>query len=166
MAVLIAIPILGGLAIIQSAIVSMMPLLLGSADLVMIAILAWALQDHTETIWQWSLIGGIIMSFVSGITFGVYIGAYLIATMTARLIRRRVWKVPFLGMLAATFLGTLFVHLASWLSRWLTGVYIPLDQVFNLITLPSILINLIIAVPAFFLMRDLAGWLYPEEIEV
>ena len=166
MAILIAIPILGGLAILQSSIVSALPVLLGTADLVLVAILAWSLQDRNQAVWEWSLIGGIIMTFVSGLPFGVYILAYLLATLFGRLIRHRVWQVPFLGMLGATFMGTMFVHTIAWFSRWLTGVNIQIEQSFNLIILPSLLLNLLLSVPAYFGFRDLAGWLYPEEIEV
>jgi len=166
MALIIALPILGGLVILQSAILSSMPLLMGTPDLVLITILAWSLQDRVETVWQWSFMGGLIMSFVSGLPFGTYLLAYLAATMAARLIRRRLWKGPFMGMLAVTFIGTVIVQGASWLARWLTGVSIPMEQVLNLITIPSLLLNLILAIPAYYVMRDIAGWLYPEEIVV
>ena len=166
MAVLIAIPILGGLALIQSAIVSRMPLIQGTADLILVTIIAWALQERIRGYWQWSIIGGGIITFMSALPVGIYIGAYLGATFLARLISRRVWKVPFLGMLAATFLGTLLLNIVAWLSRWLTGVFIPIDQALNLIVIPGILLNLVLAVPVYYVVKDLAAWLYPEEIEV
>jgi Na+/phosphate symporter len=165
MAVLIAIPILGGLALIQSAIVSRMPLILGTADLVLITIIAWALQERIKGYWQWSIIGGGIITFMSALPVGIYIGAYLGATFLARLISRRVWKVPFLGMLVATFLGTLLLNVTAWLSRWLLGVFIPIDQALNLVVIPGILLNMVLAVPVYFVVKDLAAWLYPEEIE-
>jgi rod shape-determining protein MreD len=166
MALIIALPILGGLVILQSAVLSSMTLLHGTADLVMITILAWSLQDRVKTIWQWCLIAGIMMSFISGLPFGTYLGAYLIAIMIARFIHQRIWKGPFLGMLMVTFIGTLLVHGISWLARWISGVYIPFDQVLNLIIIPSLLLNIILAIPIYYAIRDLAGWLYPGEIVV
>jgi hypothetical protein len=165
MIVLMAIPILGVLAIVQSAIVSAMPLLFGAADLILVTILAWAMQDKSKAVWQWSIIGGGIMTFMSAMPVGVYIGGYLVVALAASLIRRKVWKVPFLGMLAVTFLGTLLMLILSWLARWLSGVYISIGQAFNLVILPSMLLNLLLSVPAYFVMKDLAGWLYPKEIE-
>ncbi len=166
MALLISIPILGGLAIIQSAVLSGIPLLLGTSDLVLVVLLAWALQDEVRNPWQWSLIGGGIMTLLSGLPIGVYLATYLGATFIARYIRRRVWKLPFIGMLTATFLGTIFVQFVSWLARWATGVSIPIDTVLTTIVLPSLLLNLLLTVPIFYLIKDLAQRLYPKEIEV
>ena len=104
------------------------------------------------------------MTILSGLALGVYLVAYLGATFIASIIRRRIWKVPFIGMLTAVFVGTLLVQVLSWLSRWVTGVYIPIEQVLISIILPSTLLNLLVAVPAYFVLKDLAYRLYPEEI--
>ena len=69
-------------------------------------------------------------------------------------------------MLVATFLGTLVTQGLALGALRLTGDPLPILQAFNLITLPSILLNLILAIPAYALLGDLAGWLYPEELEV
>lgn len=166
MALLISIPILAALAMIQSAIVSKVPLLLGTTDLVLVALVAWALQDRVKNGWQWSLVGGGIMTALSGLPFGAYLAAYLSAGFIAAFIRRRIWKVPFLGMLTAIFISTMLTQVLSWLSRWVTGNYIPVEQVFVLIILPSTLLNLMVAVPAYFVLKDLAHRIYPDEIEV
>lgn len=155
----------GILAILQSTIVSSMPLLKGTADLFLLFIVAWALQDRVETAWQWCLIGGLLASVYSGLPFGVFILAYLICVGIARLIKRRIWKAPFLAMLAATFVSTIIVQILALVSRIITGVNIPIIDMLNLILLPSILLNLILAIPVFSIMRDMANWLYPEELE-
>ena len=165
MALLISIPILAGLGMIQSAVISKVPLLLGTTDLVLVALVAWALQEKVKQPWQWSLIGGVIMTILSGLPIGVYLVAYLGAVFIAAFIRRRIWKVPFLGMLTAIFIVTMLSQVISWLSRWFTGVLIPIDQALVFVMLPSILLNLLVAVPAYFMLKDLASRLYPEEIE-
>jgi biotin transporter BioY len=91
--------------------------------------------------------------------------AYLIATGIARILKRRVWKAPFLAMLAATFLGTLVVQLVSLVARLVTGVNIPMTSALNLILIPGLLLNLLLAIPVYSIVHDLAGWLYPEELE-
>jgi len=162
---LIGLLLFGILAIIQSTIVSSMPLLKGTADLFLLFIIAWALQDRVESAWQWCLIGGLLASIYSGLPFGVFIIAYLICVGIARLLKRRIWKAPFLAMLAATFISTIIVMLISLVARLLTGVDIPIMDMLNLILLPSVLLNLILAIPVFSIMRDVAAWLYPEELE-
>lgn len=162
---LIGVLLFGILAILQSTIVSTMPLLKGTADLFLLFIIAWSLQDRVESAWQWCLIGGLLASLYSGLTFGVYILAYLICVGITRLIKRRIWKAPFLAMLVATFISTIIVQVLSLVSRLITGVNIPIIEMLNLILLPSLLLNLILAIPVFSIMHDMASWLYPERLE-
>jgi rod shape-determining protein MreD len=163
---LVGLILFGILAIIQSTIVSTMPLLNGTADLFLLFIVAWALQDRVDSALQWCLIGGIYASLYSALPFGTYIIAYIVCVGIAILLKRRIWKAPFLAMLAATFICTLVVQFISLGSRLITGVSMPMVSVLNLILLPSLLLNLILAIPVFSIMHDMANWLYPEELEV
>jgi rod shape-determining protein MreD len=143
-----------------------MQILNGTADLILLFIIAWALQDRVESAWQWSIIGGFFASLYSGLPFGLFVIAYIIATGITRILKRRIWKAPYLAMLAATFMGTLVVQLISLVARLVMGVNIPMTSALNLIILPGILLNLILAIPIYSIMHDVAGWLYPEKIEV
>jgi rod shape-determining protein MreD len=162
---LVGMILFGILAILQSTIVSRMQLINGTADLILLFIVAWALQDKVESAWQWCVIGGLFASFYSALPFGTLVFGYLIATSIARTLKRRVWKAPYLAMLAATFIGTLVLQLVSLSARLLTGVNIPIISTLNIIFLPGLLLNLILAIPVYSIMRDVAGWLYPEELE-
>jgi rod shape-determining protein MreD len=156
----------GLLVIVQSTLVSRMPLLQGTPDLILLFILAWSLQDRVKSAWQWCLIGGILASFYSALPFGTYLIAYLLATGVARVLKRRVWKAPFLAMMAATFIGTLIIQLLSIISLLLIETNVLVLTVLNTIVLPGLLLNLILAIPIFYIMQDMARWLYPEELEV
>ena len=162
---LIGVLLFGVLAIIQSTIVSTMPLLRGTADLILLFIVAWALQDRVETAWQWCLIGGLLASIYSGLPFGTFILAYLLCVGIARLLKRRIWKAPFLAMLAATFVSSIIVLVISLVVRLITGANIVIMDALNLILLPSLLLNLILAIPVFSIVHDMANWLYPEELQ-
>jgi hypothetical protein len=166
MATLIAIPVLGLLVIIQSAVVSRIPLLYGTADVVLLALLAWSVQERVTTAWHWSIIGAFLVSMVTAAPVAAVVGGYLLATLIARLLRRRIWQIRLLAMLAATFLGTLLVQSMTALLLRFNGVNIPLLEAFNIIVLPSALLNLIAAVPVYAIIGDLANWLYPEEIDL
>jgi len=162
---IVGLALFGFLAILQSTIVSRMALLNGTADLILLFILAWALQDRVESAWQWSIIGGIFASLYSALPFGSYVIAYIVATSVTRMLKRWVWKAPFLAMLVATFIGTLIVFLVALITRAISGVNIPMTSALNLILLPGLLLNLILAIPVYSIVHDLAGWLYPEELE-
>jgi rod shape-determining protein MreD len=166
MALLIAIPILGSLAILQSSMISRFTLLHGTADLVMLTLIAWALQKRVQTAWQWSIIGGLAMNITSAIPLGVPVISYAVTTGIALVLRRRVWQVPILAMFLVTFTGTLISQGITLLVLRLTGSNINIIQALNIVTLPSILMNLLFAIPVYALVSELADWLYPEEIEV
>lgn len=165
MATLIAIPILGGLMIIQSSILSRMPLLQGTADLLLLAIISWALQKRVQTAWQWCIIGGLIFGLVSNLPFAVPVISYSLATGVALYLRRRVWQTPILAMFVTTFFGTLITMGVALIALGITGNSVPLPEATNLVILPSLLLNLVIGIPIYALIGDLAKWIYPEELE-
>lgn len=165
-AILVAIPIFILLVVLQSAIVSTTPLLQGYADLVMLTIIAWTLQERVRFYWQWTIIGCIILGFVSESPIVLVFIGYFILTAILGIVRIKLWKVPYLAMWAMTLLGTLIVQGVTLIGRLLEGAEIKFYQAFNLIILPSLLLNILLAAPVFAVVRDLANWLYPQEIEV
>ncbi|HEX2979432.1 MAG TPA: hypothetical protein VHO48_04125 [Anaerolineaceae bacterium] len=163
---LLGIPVFALTLIVQSSIVSRMPLLHGTADLVLLVLAAWSLQENVTTSWQWALIAGLLVSFVSGLpSFTPLIGYFVINTF-ARILRKQIWQTPILAMFATTVFGTLTMHVMTFAILQVTGVSLPVFQSLNLITLPSALLNLILAVPIYAAMKDFASWLYPVNIEI
>ncbi len=166
MAVFIAIPLLGLLVILQSAILSQVRLLYGTVDLVLLVLTAWAVQERVKTAWHWAIIGGLLVSLVSALPLGAVMSSYLLATGCALLMRRALWQRPLLAMVTATFLATLITHTVTVVALQLSGTSIPLQQAINTITLPSVLLNLLLAIPIYAWIGDLANWLYPQKIEL
>lgn len=166
MAFLASIPIFISLVMAQAAIISRMPLLQGTADLVLLVVLAWALQERVKTAWHWAVVASLFASTSTALPFGTLVIAYLLVTGFSIYIGRRIWKAPLLGMLVSTFVGTLITLLISYVAVTITGVLIPPIQVVNLVILPGLLLNLLLAIPVFILVRDFANWVYPEELEI
>ena len=166
LSILIAFPILGILTIIQTLVVSEIPLLHGTADLVLLAVIAWALQKKVNSAWHWGVIGGLMISLVSGIPFMVPLISYLAVVGIALLLRQRVWQLPILAMFITTFIGTVLLHALSIIALRINGTTIPILQGLNSITLPSLLLNMLLAVPMYALLGELANMIYPDELEV
>jgi rod shape-determining protein MreD len=160
---LLVFPILALVVILQTTVVARMQLLSGSADLMLVVLAAWALQEQVETSWHWAVLGGVMVAFVSGAPFAATIIGYLAVVGLARLVLRRVWEFPILAMFFLTFLGTLIFQVIIYGSLLATGGTIPSDEEFSLVVLPSFLLNLLIALPVIVAMRDLALWMYPIE---
>lgn len=163
---IVAIPLLGLAVILQSAIVSQFSLLAGYADLVLVILAAWALQEGVSTAFQWAFLASIMVSFVSHLPWFIYLIGYFSVVFLAFLLQRRVWQLPLLAMFSVTFLGTLLMHLLSYFYLRLSGDPLPFGDSMGLITLPSVLLNMLLAIPLFGMMRDLARWVFPSVEEV
>lgn len=160
---LIALPLLGLAVIVQSAVVSHVVLLSGYGDLILVLLAAWALQHGVDSAWQWAFLASIMVGFVTRLPWAVIGLSYLMVIVLAQALRRRVWQAPLLAMFTVTFLGTIFMQIASFVALSITGSLLPAGEVLGLITLPSTLLNLLYAIPAYALMRDLSRWVYPDE---
>lgn len=163
---LIAAPVILLAVMMQSAIVSRVYLLSGIADLPLVMLAAWALQEEVKTAWHWAIATGLLVGFVSGIAWFVPVISYVIVVMLAQILQRRVWQAPLLAMFVVTFLGTIVLYLLSFAVLRVAGVPLPLSDTLGLLTLPGILLNLLLAIPGYAVMRDLSRWVYPaSEVE-
>lgn len=160
---IIAFPLLGLAVILQSSIVSQIVLLSGFADLILILLAAWALQDRVDTAWHWAIVASVMVGFVTRMPWLIVLIGYLAVVYMAQLLQRRVWQAPLLAMFSVTFAGTLFIQMVSYGYLTISGTSIRLDDSLGLIILPSLLLNMLIAIPVYAFMRDLARWVYPSE---
>ena len=162
MRTLIAVPVIILAVILQSAVVSGIKLLSGNADLPLILIAAWALQDQVDTAWHWAVATGVLVGFVSGINWVIPVAAYVVVVALAKVLQMRVWQAPLLAMFSISFLGTVVLDTFTYGSLRISGVAIPFQDAFGLQTLPRILLNLLFAIPMYTVMRDLAYWTHPS----
>lgn len=160
---LIAFPLLGLAVILQSSAVSQVRLLSGYADLPLVLLAAWALQERVESSWHWSALICLFTGFISSMPVPVVILGYLGVVFVARTLQRRVWQAPLLAMFSVVFLGTLFFHVLSFIVLSFLGTPFAFGDVMGLITLPSLLLNMLLAIPIYAFMRDVSYWVYPAE---
>lgn len=161
---IIAFPLLGLVVILQSAVVSQVKLLSGHADLVLVLLAAWALQARVKSAWHWAAAACLLLVFVSRMPWLVVGVGYLGVVLMAQALQKRVWQAPLLAMFTVTLIGTLYIHLLSYVYFFALGISMPLEDAAWLVTLPSLLLNMLFSIPVYALMRDLARWVYPEEV--
>ncbi len=160
----LAFPVLGGLLMIQTAIISRLTLLNGSGDLILLALVAWALHERVRSALVWVLLGGLLVGWVSGVPLLVPLVGYGLAVALARMIRRQVWQIPLLAMLFVTFWGTLMYHAFTIVTLQFNGTPLSWENALTHVTLPSLVLNMVLAFPVYALLNDLANWLYPEVV--
>jgi hypothetical protein len=163
---LIAVPVIIMAVILQSAVISRITLLSGFADLTLVMLAAWALQEEVDSSWHWAVATGMLVGFVSGILWIVPVISYVVVVALANILQRRVWQAPLLAMFSVTFLGTIFSSLLSLVVLRFSGVPLVIGDTLGLLVLPGVLLNMLFAIPVFAVMRDLARWTYPTaEVE-
>jgi rod shape-determining protein MreD len=163
---LVAIPILFLALILQSAVISRVYLLSGVADLPLVMLAAWALQEHVDSSWHWAAALGVLVGFVSALPWYVPVLSYLVVVGLAQTLQRRVWQAPLLAMFSVTFLGTVTLNMLTYVTLRIGGVIMPVEDVLGLLVLPGVLLNMLLAIPIYAIMRDLSRWVYPTpEVE-
>ena len=158
----IAIPLLGLAVILQTTLIGHFTLLSGEADLLIVILVAWTLQEGVNTAFHWGFLASVMVSLVSRLPWFIYVGGYGGTVLLALLLQRRVWQVPMLAMFSVTFLGTVLMSLLSYVYINLSGGAISLADTLGLVTLPGVLLNMVLAIPLFGMMRDVARWVFPE----
>ncbi|MBN2388542.1 MAG: rod shape-determining protein MreD [Anaerolineales bacterium] len=162
---LVSLPVLGLALMLQVAIFSRLNLLYGSADLLLIVVAAWSLQERVRSAWVWCVLAGLLVGYVSGLPWFVPLVGYLLVTGLAAFLRQRVWQAPLLAMFIVCFIGTLVMQTLAFVVLRLLGDPLAFDQSFSLIILPSVLLNLFIGMLVYPLLRNLAAQFHPEEVD-
>ena len=163
---LISIPILAVVLMLQTVVVSSLPLVNGYADLMLLVLVAWGLQERARSAWIWAIVAGVLVGFVSSLPTGIPLVGYVIVAAIARLFRRQGWQTPILSMFLVTFLGSLITQGLALIALILQGTPLPVDNSINLVILPGTLLNLMLALPVYAIISDLSQLVYPEEVVV
>ncbi|MGB2962861.1 MAG: rod shape-determining protein MreD [Anaerolineales bacterium] len=163
MSAILSIPVLSIIVVFQSAVVSRLPLNHGTADLMLVVLVAITLQKSVKSVWLWSIVGGLLTDFFSGLPFGLFTFCYLIATGMAFILRERIWRFSFLMQLLVVFTGTIISHGLAVLVLFLGGAILQLNTVLQGVTLPSIILNFMLSLPVFIITQDIIQQLTPVE---
>ncbi len=91
----------------------------------------------------------------------VYFGVYFLS----RQIHARIWQTPLLGMLVLTFAASLAQSALTLGTIFIQRVDIHFVDALNKITLPSLLLNMFLAIPVHALVRELAYYAFPKGVE-
>lgn len=161
MITLLGIPFIALLVIVQSSIISRLNIAYGQADLVMLFIIAWALQDRNQQGVWWAVCAAVLMSVASAIPMPIYLIGYISITLIAILARKRLWNIPLMTMVVLSFVGTVLLLMLSFVYLRLTQVDLPLMESLLRIIIPSATLNMLLGIPIFILVKDLVPSIYP-----
>jgi cell shape-determining protein MreD len=150
-------------ALLQTTLISRIALLQGFADLVLVVMIAWMLQSGNHTDWKWGIPAGLIVGYASALPDFVPLAGYIAAAAITQLLSQRIWQLRLLTLLSATLLGTLAIHVLTLGYMFLNASPIDAVEALNLITVPTMLLNLILILPTNGIMGELVKLLDPTQ---
>lgn len=151
--------------ILQTAIFSQMSLLSGTADLILLFLVAWSLQPKVKNCWLWTVVAGVMISIVSAMPFFAPLFGYLGVVGISKLLQRKVWRAPILAMFIITLLSTFFQQAIYVVILQINSSPISWVDSLDVVMLPSALLNLIFALPIYAIVNDIVGRMYPLEVD-
>ena len=150
---------------LQNAVFSQTTLISGTADVILLFLAAWSLQEQVKNSWLWTIIAGLLISFTSAMPFYAPLIGYLSVVGISKLLQVRIWRVPIFAMFIVTLLGTILQHIVYIILLQVAGASIPWGVSIDQVVLPSLLLNLIFALPIYAVVNELVGRIYPLEVE-
>jgi cell shape-determining protein MreD len=141
---------------LQYGIVSQTSLLAGYADLILLVVASWGLHQRTRYFWVIILVMGAMVGAISAEPLLIPIVVYMSVYLAAIWIRERILQSALLAMFFLVFMGTLFQHLLYMVSLFISRTTFSWrEAVFNIL-LPSLILNMLLAIPVHALIQELA----------
>ena len=109
---------------------------------------------------------GLMVGFVSGLPWYMPLIGYLFVVGVSRLMHHRIWQAPLLASFVSIFIGTFGFQLLTIGYLLLMGGTFQFSDSLSLIVLPSTLLNLLLVIPIHYLIKDLAEWVHPSEVNL
>lgn len=139
---------------LQLGVFSRAALLSGTADVVLLFLVAWSLHQRQKYSWVLVVVFGLILSAISASPLLLLLIVYLSVFLAATRLQMGLWQSPLLSMILLVFFGTFLEHGVFVLGLFIQGVSFSLAQVFTQILLPSVLLNILLTIPIHALVQE------------
>ncbi len=161
--IIIGFPILVVAGFLQASLISKIHLLQGMPDIVLLSILAWSINEKSKYAWIIVIFSGLIMSYLSAMPMNGYIWLYLLLWLIIRFIKMKVWQMPMILMLFMTIIGTIIAAVITLMLLYLRNASIIFMDAIRQILVPSLILNLLFAIPIYAFLNDVINSIYLNE---
>lgn len=166
MSTYLGLPVLVIAALIDAAIMPFFQLGGGSPELVFLLVIAWGVLVDVREGMTWAVIGGVLRDSFSVAPLGTSaLGMVIVVFMMDSAFpehRRRNVLVP----LVMAVVGTALYHAISLIVLRLTGYYVPVGRGLTYVTLPTLILNGVLAIPVYQLVFRVRQWFAPVQRRV
>lgn len=125
----------------------------GQFSLVMLLVLAWSIRSDLLSGFIWALVGGILLDLYSAIPIGMSSAALMIIVYAANGAAQQLYRMRIVTLLAITLLATLFFQVYTYCALLLLGLSYDILMVIRLVFIPTIIYNLLGALPTYAFVR-------------
>jgi len=151
---------------LQYGVFSRWMILSGSPDLVLLLIIALCLHQKHRRFWILILIMGGVVGFVSALPFFIPMVVYMAVYLASFGLKQRVWQTPLLAMFLLTFGATILVNFLSIAVLFIQRIPFNFSIALVNVVLPSVFLNMFLAIPVHAIMWELSVWLYPQGAQI
>jgi rod shape-determining protein MreD len=158
----LSIPLLALAAALQASVIPQFSILGGRPDLIFLMVIAWALNSSLEEGVIWAFAGGILKDLLSAVPTGTSVVGLVILVFAVTYVRQQIYRVSIISLVWITLLGGLLQQLIILVIMMLTGfqpAYLnrlglaPLLSDFTYVILPTMIYNLVLIFPVYWLIR-------------
>ena len=162
--VIVGIPLFLLAGLLQVSFLGRLTLLNGTADILMLFMIAWSINDRTKFSWIFVILCGLIMSYISAMPMNGYLWMYLVIWGIIWFIKTKVWEMPLIIMLFMTIIGTIIIAVGTLGLLFLQNASINYSDAFKMIITPNLVLNLLFSIPIYAFLNDVVNTIYIGEV--
>lgn len=153
------------MAMLQMSVFSQWKILSGSADILLLFVVVWCLYDRSKRLWLLIILMAGIVSIISALPVYIPLIVYFFIYQLSRLLQTRIMQSPLLGIIVLTFAATLLQVILNLAYLFILRTNLAITSVLIEVALPSILLNMLLAIPMYAIVRELAYYAFPKGVE-
>jgi hypothetical protein len=153
---------------LQVSIFSRIQILSGKLDLILLMVIAWALQPEISVtdIVLFSILTGLIIGFISAEPIWLLVSIYLFSAFFSIYLKNRFIQIPILIMFLSGFIFSFFHLFISMLVFQISGLIIDFKTGLEIVIMPSLLLSIIASLPVYLMVSELRRLTFPSLEEI
>ncbi len=150
---------------LQLSIVSQVKILSGNADILLLYLIAWCMYDRSKHLWLLVFVMAGLVSSVSAVPAVILMVVYFFVFGVSRMFQKRLMQSPLLGVIVITFAASLLQIVLNLANLFISGVEFNLSTALFEVAFPSLLLNMLLAIPIHAIVREIAQYAFPKGLE-
>jgi hypothetical protein len=149
---------------LQVSIFSRIQILSGKLDLLLLMVVAWALQPELSVpdILLFSVFAGLVIGFISAEPMWLLIVVYVLAALFSNYLKNRFVQIPILLMVLSGLIFTFFHLLTSMIIFQISGSIINFRTGLETVIMPSLILCIIASLPIYLVVSELRRMIFPS----